>query len=102
MSLDNNSPNLKSRFITNRPNCPVRYWELHDAPFPVVSPLTTSGDIIIFDNEAEKISVTTEIYNWEKKIYLRNRNMNPTDECNWQCYKDRYPTDLSTFNIEEV
>ena len=102
MSLNKNTPNLKSRFISKSPNCPVRYWELHDAPYPAVSPLITSSDIIVWDAEAEQISVTTEIYNWEKKIYLRNKNMNPTMECNWQCYKERYPTDLGALNIEEV
>ena len=98
--MSNRIINLKNRFVSTSPNCPVRYWELHDAQYPSVSPLTTSTDLVVHDSLAELVSVSTENFNWEKKIYLRNKNMNPTSECNWQCYKDRYPVDFSSFNLE--
>lgn len=89
--------NLKARFVSSSPNCPVRFWELYDSD--EITPLVDSPELKMFDSYADHIAVSTENFNWSKTIYLKNKFMNPTFECNWQCYKNRYP-EFSSMNLE--
>ena len=89
---------LSATFISASANCPIRQWDLFDSDG--ITKLVDSEDIKIL-NPGEKIAVVTEYFNWSKKIYLRNKILNPNKVCNWKCYKKRY-SNLSSKNLEEV
>ena len=33
------------------------------------------------------------IEDYVRVVHLKNKDVNPTGQCNWQCYIDRYPSD---------
>ena len=71
---------LHPRFVSASSNCPIRYWSLFDSDG--TTPLADSTDIKV-ENDGVKLAVSTENFNWTKKLFLKNKILNPNGVCNW-------------------
>ena len=70
---------LNQRFTSASGTCPIKEWDLFDSDG---TPLVDSAEIKIL-SVGTKIMVSTENFDWHKKIYLRNKDLNPNGACNW-------------------
>ena len=56
----------------------------------------------LLDTNGQRIALNTEFFDFTKKIYMKNKVLNPTGVCNWACYQNRYPGTLGGMNQEEM
>ena len=87
---------LKNSFISGSSNCKIREWEILDSDGQTL--LQNQNDIQVTNDAQDpytpvSVHITPWIQDYKKEIYIRNKDVNPTGQCNWQCYIDRYPQD---------
>ena len=87
---------LKDSFVSQSQNCKITEWELYDSDGS--TKLQNQDDIkVTYDasntNLPKSVHIDPSKQNHVKEIYLRNKDANPSGQCNWQCYIERYPQD---------
>ena len=87
---------LRDLFISRSSNCRIQEWEVYEADGKTLMQ-KQDGVSVEFQAGAVsvplKVSIDTWIQDYTKTIILKNKDINPSGQCNWQCYIDRYPQD---------